>query len=152
MRINYWMFPKLLGKCIHYYSLHAIYFLATCSIEPEARIPLWHPKRMCWKDWINYLLWFKSHKAPWMVPTTPTLSASRDSVPTSSSWHAVLISCLLNQGYARSMVTEWQPGIGAMLRQPWQLTALKGRHFSVCSCTLAANSHVQAQDREVSTH
>jgi len=30
------MFPKLLGKCIHYYSLHAIYFLIRCSIEPEA--------------------------------------------------------------------------------------------------------------------
>lgn len=145
------MFPKLLGKCIHYYSLHAIYFLATYSVEPEARIPLWHPKRMCWRQWINYLLQFKSHKAPWTAPTTPTLSASGDLVPTYGSWHAVLISCLLNQAYARSTVTDWQPSIRVMLRWPWQLTGLKGRHISMCSRALAANSHVQAQDHEAST-
>lgn len=64
------------------YSLHAIYFLAMYSVEAEARIPLWHPKRMCWRQWINGLLQFQSHKAPWTAPTTPALSALRGSVPT----------------------------------------------------------------------
>lgn len=121
------MFPKLLGKCIHYHSLHAIYFLAMYSIEPEARIPLWHPKRMSWRQWINYLLWFKSRKAAWMAPTTPALSACRDSVPSYGSRHT--FSYLLNQACARSTATDWQPSTGVVLQWPWQLMAWKGDAF-----------------------
>lgn len=71
------------------YSLHVVCFPAMYSVEAEARIPLWHPRRMCWRQWINYLLQFQSLKAPWTAPTVPALSASRGSVPTdwySASW------------------------------------------------------------------
>lgn len=130
------------------YSLHAIYFLAMYSVEAEARIPLWHPKRICWRQWIDDLLQFQSQKAPWTAPTTPALSAHRGSVPTDGA--AVLIFCWLTQSCGRSSDRD-SDSTRAVLTWPWQLAALKGRHISLCSCTLGANGHVQTQDRELST-
>lgn len=131
------MFQKLLGKCIHYYSLHGIYFLVMHSIEPEARIPLWHPKRMCWRQWINYLLQFKSHKAPWTAPATPTLSADRDLVPTYGSWHTALNPC----HYIKPVpAAQWQtdsPASGGCWGGPDSWLAWKGDTFlCVPACLL----------------
>lgn len=81
------MFPKLLGECLHCYSLHASYFLVMCSAKPEARIPLWHPGRMGWRQWFSSSLCFQSHKTCWAAFPRPALSAGRDSEPTCGSKH-----------------------------------------------------------------